>query len=619
MALSSLFYSEQVRVRIALLAMIAAFLFLGVVLWRVQVIKTSEYRSSLDRQSMRRVRLPGVRGRIFDRNGICLADNKPSYCIAIYIEELRQPGKWENTVDEVEKVINRLSDVLGLEKQVTREEIAGHISRRLVLPFLAWHDINHVTLAKWAENNVEFQGVDIYVEPIRTYPLGSLAAHLLGYIGVAEPKQDFDEPYHFYLPEMEGKQGIEAVMNEALAGIPGGRLLRVDALGFKHEKIEMGSRDPYPGRDITLAIDARIQHLAEQTMNGEKGAVVILDPRNGDVLAIVSSPSFDPNSFSPRVSGAEWKRLKSNRSKPLFNRAISGTYPPASVFKPLVAITALESGRVTEATSFNCPGYFELGGLRFSCWNTAGHGWLTMRKALEQSCNAFFCQLGLRCEYERIFHMAMAAGFGRKSGIDLKLESTGLLPSNTWKIRHCHDIWRGGDTCNVAIGQGALAVTPIQVAVFTAAIANGGYVYRPRLVLGSAERGVSSSEFRSGELVNKLAWSEKTMSVVRGGMYDVIQAPNGTGKRARISQVEMGGKTGTAEYGPIGKQKEYAWMVAFAPFDEPRYAVAIVIEDAVSGGITAAPRVKDLMKGIFRMEDSTHPVPDVRDTPPGRG
>lgn len=609
MVLSNIRGSELTRIRVSLLVIVAAFVFLGTVLWRVQVLNAAKYSRSLDRQSIRRVRLPGIRGRIFDRNGVCLADNRPSYCIAIYIEELRQPGRWQNTINEVERVITYLSDVLGIKRQVTAEDIKRHIKKRLPLPFLAWRDITYAVLARWAESNMECPGVDVYVEPLRVYPHGSLAAHVLGYVGRATPEPDANEPYRtFYLPEMEGKRGIEAVMNEDLAGIPGGQLIRVDASGFKYEKI--GERESYPGEDITLTLDMRIQRLAEQVMHGEKGAVVILDPRNGDVLSLVSSPSFDLNSFTPRMSRAEWERLISNKGKPFFNRAVSGAYLPGSTFKPLVVIAALESGRVTEQTRFNCPGYFELGGVRFHCWNKRGHGALNMRKAISQSCNAYFCQLGLRCGYRRIFHMAEAVGFGRKTGIDLKFESGGLLPNNVWKIRNRNTAWCGGDTCNVAIGQGLLLTTPLQMAVFTAAIANGGYVYRPRLVMNSEFRN-QNSEFRKRDLVVKMAWSANTLEVIRGGMYDVIQAHDGTGKNARIMQVAMAGKTGTAEYGKKDNPKKYAWMILFAPFDSPRYAVVMVIEDAVSGGVTAAPRVKKLMEGIF--EEVAAYVPQSRD------
>ncbi|MFC1497093.1 penicillin-binding protein 2 [Verrucomicrobiota bacterium] len=588
MVLNDMHGRDLMRIRIALFMMIGAFVFLITALWKIQIVNAGRYEVSLDKQSIRRVRLPGVRGRILDRNGVCLADNRPSYCIAIFMDEIRQLVKGENTTDKVEKVITELSEVLNIERQVTRKNIATHIRRRLPLQFLAWRDVDETVLARWAESK-DFPGVDVHVEPVRVYPQGALAAHILGYVGKAELKQDQEEPYHYYIPEMEGKRGIEAVMNNLLCGVPGGRMIRVDASGFKREKWR--KKDPRPGMDIVLTIDSRIQRLAERSIMGKRGAVVVLDPRNGDVLAMASSPSFDANNIS-----TDWRKWSLDKDRPLINRVVSGIYPPGSTFKPIVAITALVNGRATEHTEYSCPGYYDLGGVRFRCWRKSGHGRIAMRKSLEQSCNVYYCQLGLRCGHERIIHMADSIGFGRKTGIDLMSESSGILPNNEWKVQLYNDAWRKGDTCNMSIGQGALSVTPLQMAVLTAALANGGYVYRPRLLLDYHRE--------EGVLMNKLAWPADKLKIVTGGMHDVIQSDRGTGKRARIADVEMAGKTGTAEYGLKTQGKKHAWMIVFAPFKRPRYAVAMVIEDAVSGGSTAAPRIKELMKGIFEEVES---------------
>jgi penicillin-binding protein 2 len=284
----------------------------------------------------------------------------------------------------------------------------------------------------------------------------------------------------------------------------------------------------------------------------------------------------------------------SDEGQPFFNRAISGNYAPGSIFKPVVAVAALENRRAAPNETFECRGYFELGNTKFHCWRRGGHGRLELRKAIEQSCNSYFCQLGLRCEHERIVHMAGALGFGRATGIPLPGESGGLLPDNEWKRRHYNgDSWRAGDTCNLSIGQGWLLVTPLQMAVFAATLANGGTVYRPRLVRSPGEEPV---------VMNVMGWSAETLAVVRGGMHDVVESESGTGKRARLEGIPMGGKTGTAEYGLRSDRRQYGWMIVFAPFDRPRYAACIVIEDAVSGGITAAPRIRRLMERVFAGE-----------------
>lgn len=596
--------TELMRVRVILLAMVAALVFLGASLWRVQVVHTSRYRSSLDRQSMRRVRLPGARGLILDRNGVHLAENRPSYCIAVYVEELRQRGRSSNTVNKVEDVLDGLSGVLGLERQVTYGDIVNHMARSCPMPLLAWKDIDEVALARWAESKMTFPGVDVYVEPERSYPQGSLASHVLGHVSRLDP--DARDPYHFYLPDMEGREGIERALNVRLAGVAGGLLIRVDALGFRHD--QDSERDPIAGEDVVLTLDAGIQRCLEDALAGVKGAGVVLDPRNGDVLAMASAPAFDVQSMR---SFAGMKELLSDPNKPLINRAVRGLYAPGSTFKPLVALAALESHRATAQTLFNCPGYFDMGGGReLDCFHRTVHGTLAMQKSIEQSCNVYFCHLGLQCGYEAIVEMARRTGLGRASGVEI-VEAAGLVPDNAWKRRTHKDSWRNGDTCNLSIGQGALLVTPLQMAVVCATLANGGFVYRPRLVLrgaAAAAGGDAAHEApaREGELVANMHWSPRSLAVVRGGMHDVVQAERGTGKRARIEGVEMAGKTGSAETGAKSERRINAWMLVFAPYERPRYAVAMVVEDGESGGATAAPRIKQLMEGILALEHEGH-------------
>jgi len=599
------FDRELQRVRLMLGLMLATMGVLVGALWRVQVAQSAVYRRSLDQQSMRRVRVPAARGSILDRYGVVLAENKPSYCIAIYVEELRQGGRASNTVNKVEAVVDELARVLGVKRRLTREDIARHIAKRCALPLLAWRDLDEVMMARWAEKKSSIPGVDIYAEPVRVYPQGSLAAHLLGYVGRQEP--DPDDPYHFYIPDMQGKTGVEQAMNDRLAGVAGGLLIRVDALGFKHA--QEAQREPAPGDNVVLTIDARIQAKAEEVLEGVKGAVVVIDPRKGDVLALASAPTYDPRDIK---WATEFKRLSEDPDKPLFNRAVSGLYPPGSTFKPLVALAALESGTASPSTGFDCPGFFEIGGLRINCWYRPGHGVLNLRQAIAQSCNSYFCQLGLQCGYERILRMASQLGLGQVTGIELSAEAAGLLPDSQWKERVYGDVWRSGDTCNLAIGQGALLVTPLQMAVFAAALANGGFVYRPRLVLatlpyerdGAAVHQLRTVRVVPGELRGRMPWHAPALAVVRQGMEDAVESETGVGRRARIAAARMAGKTGTAEYGPRGRRKKYGWMIAYAPAEQPRYAVAMVVEEAESGGTTTAPKLKELMEKIFELENA---------------
>ncbi len=583
MELSNPWDGEQIRLRVIIVVMFAALVFLSGSLWRVQVLHASEHAERLDYQSIRRVRLPGLRGSITDRNGILLASNRPSYCLALYVEELRQPGRSSRTIDEVERVIGEISEIIGVPPQVDRDDVRTHIRRRLPLPFLAWRDLAPVALARWAESGVRFPGVDVHVEPVREYPRGTLAAHVLGCVGRSSLSSNEKETYHFYLPDMRGQFGVERTFNSRLAGVAGGRLIRVDASGFKYN--EQFEREPRRGEDLRLTLDARIQALAESLLEGWRGAVVLCDARNGDVVAMASSPTFDPVRLHARYA-----RLRKDPALPLFNRAIEGQYPPGSTFKPLVALVGLDSEAIAASTRLECPGYFELGGVRFRCWNRRGHGPVDMRKSIEQSCNAYFCQLGLKCGYANIHKMADACGFGRPTGIALEHEMGGLLPDDAWKRRVLKEGWRSGDTCNISIGQGALLVTPLQMACFASALGHGGHLYRPRIV---------TEPWEEGDLAGTMNWDAGTLAVVRGGMFDVVEAETGTGRRARIAGVQMGGKTGTAEYGPRDARKKYAWMIAFAPYENPQYGAAIVLEDAQSGGRNAAPRMAKLMAGVF--------------------
>ncbi len=615
------------RLSLVLALMTGAFLFLAGALWRIQIRDAAAYQGDFNRQSARRVRLPARRGRILDRRGRRLADNRPSYGVAIYVEELRQPGRIERTVEHVSEVVDRLAEALGLERELSEQAVRDHVVRQRPLPLLAWRDLDEAALARFVESHVKFPGgkeripgLDVTVESVRVYPYGALAAHVLGYVGRADPERwrgesdadaESDATYDFYKPAVEGRSGMERAMDRTLQGEGGGYLLQVDALGFKHE--ELGRREPVAGRDLLLALDADIQAAAEQTLDGHIGAVVALDPRNGDVVALASTPAYDPNAFSVGMSHRDWARLNRDPGRPLVHRAIGGVYAPGSLFKLVVAIAALENPGIGPAQTYDCSGVFTVGNHPFRCWRRQGHGPLAMRKAIEQSCNVYFYELGIAIGHERIVRMADALGIGRRTGIELGGETRGLLPDAAWKRRVMNDAWRAGDTCNLSIGQGALGVTPLQMAVMTAAIANGGRVYRPRLVLSprpdnprgqSAEDLAFSSDrvFMKGDLIADLGWAPATLETVQGGMLDVVHAAAGTGSRAKLDGVRMAGKTGTAQYRRDGEDRRFAWMTGYAPFDQPRYVVVIVIEDAPGGGgLVAAPRLKHIMETALGM------------------
>jgi len=592
---------ELRRIRLVLAIMLGFLALLGGMLFDLQVRRSHEFEESLHRQSMRRIRLPAPRGMILDRHNIRLADNQPCYCLAFYLEEIRKPGKWKHTVSEVQQRIEALAPLIGRKPAITEDEIWTHIRRRLPLPLVAWRSLDQAALARLAEASVDMSGVDIYVEPNRAYPRNELAAHLLGYVGKADFTDGEMAGYQYYLPEMEGKMGLERKYNSLMSGEAGGRLIRIDASGYKHA--EQMDKEPRAGANLVLALDSRIQELAEAAIRDVPGAVVVLDPGNGDVLALASSPTFNPNQFVPIVPKALWDEFNRDPARPMLNKAVAEVYAPGSIFKPITALAALNSGLVSPGMSVNCPGYYMIGNKPMKCWNSNGHGHVDLRRGIEQSCNVYFATLGVKCGNDAISDMSIQFGLGSKTGLDIDREAPGLVPTAVWKKKIWHDDWRVGDTCNFSIGQGALSVTPLQMAVVAATLANGGTVYHPRLVLGMQDwKGNVLTNYPIVQ-VRQVSVPAAAMRAVREGMYDVVMAQTGTGGRARIPGVEMAGKTGTAEYGEKEDRKKHGWMILFAPYNKPRYAVAMVVDDAVSGGLTVGPRLRGLMMGIFGASD----------------
>ncbi|MFO1492953.1 MAG: penicillin-binding protein 2 [Kiritimatiellia bacterium] len=593
---------ELVRVTVLFAGMLVAFMGIVLWLWDLQVVNNQAFMSELNRQSVRRVRIPAWRGRIFDRAGVCLADNRPSYSIALYLEEMRQPGRLKRTIDKVEAVIGELSAQLGVPPQVNRAEIEKHVREQRLLPLLAFKDVGDAVVARWAEKLGDIPGVDLVIDPMRAYPLGAMAGHTIGYVGRggqvdADETMRFD--YQFAEKEMEGKAGLERVYDGVLQGTPGWELLRIDAFQFRH-KIEEGAT-PRPGRDVLLTLDTRLQRLAEETLGREPGSLIISDPYTGEVFAMASEPRYDLNDFVPRITAQRWAELNRDERNPLLNRPVQQYYAPGSTFKMVVALAALTNNRSTPEVVHNCPGYIEVGGTRMHCAVHSGHGDLMLRGAIERSCNVYFFDLGRDTGWDFIYHMAESMGFGHRTGIELgpAVEKPGILPNDTWKRQNIGTRWTEGDTCNGSIGQGFVSVTPIQMAVAIGSIANGGKLMRPRLVAGVRDPVTGRVEPTQPEILNELGWPREALELVRGGMHDVINADHGTGRSARVAGVDYAAKTGTAQFGARGNNQYHAWMVAFAPFDHPKYVVTLVLDSSDAAGVSAAPRMKRVIEGLF--------------------
>ena len=582
------------RIYLLMGGMVIAFLVLGISLWRLQVAKVSQFENRQQIQSLRRVRLPGIRGKIYDRNGLCLADNRPVYSIALFLEDVRRAGPWSRTIDRAMEVIGQVSKVTGLKPAIDRESIWKHIRRRLPLPLALWSDVGIVPMARLAELGDDIPGVDIDTQATRIYPYGAYTSHLLGYVGRADlDAMNEEENYSYYLPEMTGRAGLEKHFDSFLRGDAGGMLVQIDVSGYRHG--ELAHLAPKSGGDLRLTLDMEVQLLAHKALGAHHGAVVVLDPNNGDVLAMLSAPGFDANRFVPYINTADWKALSESGDKPLLNRAVAGVYPPGSIFKPLVGLAAAKVNPAALHTVYDSPAVFQIGSRTV---HTVGHGEVDMRAALKYSANVYFFKTALACGPEAIIQQALAAGLGQKTGVEVDFENGGTIPDQQWQ-KDNRTGWSDGDTCNLAIGQGYVAVTPIQMASVTATIANGGYRYRPRLLQAYRKPGTETYVLNEGNRIGKIDWSEAALAVVRNGMHDVIMEKDGTGHRAAVEGLDFAGKTGTAEYGVKGEGNKQTWMIAFAPFDNPQYAVAMLIEDGDSGGITVGPCMKVLMEGLY--------------------
>ena len=578
--------------------MLLAFSILVGTLFRLQVLNEVIYRDKQDQQSVRRVRLPGIRGRIFDRNGICIADNRPIYNIAVFLEEIRARTK-SDTVKCAVEMGEIISKSIGRENTITEAAVRKHWSGQLSLPLVLCSDLNDLELARWAELSSTLQGADVYVTISRTYPYGETFAHSLGYVGRGNMDKDKENPYHYYLPEQVGRAGIESKFDPILRGQAGGLLLRIDVTGYRHDNLSV--RDPQPGSDLKLTLDLRIQQLAEKALGGEPGAMVVVDAQSGDILALANAPTFDLNSFLPRISSANWNSLRNNPDNPMFNRAVAGAYPPGSTFKPVVALAALKIKPSEGVIERYCDGVHRVGKATFRCWKRSGHGPVTLSDTLKYSCNDFMYQMAEELGPEPILAQAKAMGFGKKTGIPVGYESPGLLPSDAWKRKRDGFGWSDGDTANLSIGQGFLLATPLQMARVTACIGNGGSMYKMRLIKGVRPPNSDFFEERPEIKTTQMDWLPGSLAVVRDGMRRVIMDRDGTGRKARIAGWDAAGKTGTAEYGAKGSGKKRGWMIGWLPFDNPKYAVACVVDNAAGGGSTVGPKMHTLFEGLYEL------------------
>ena len=581
------------RIGILLFLVMAVYAVIGIRLWHVQVLSGNKYSAKASSQYARKIRIPAVRGRIFSSDGKLLAENRVSYDAVFHLSEMRKPGRMNRTINHIMGELARVSDCIGRSCEITVTDIRWHMNHYPGLPITVFPDLNAAEQAKIAELAPPVTGMEVTVESARHYPFGSLASHLIGYVGPSDPKNAYDRnEFFYYIPDIVGKSGVESLYDEKLKGAPGKKLVLVNHRGFVHEVVGV----PIPARngfDLELTVDARAQAIAERQLGTFSGAIVVLDASSGAVIAMASTPGFDPNLFVPRISAQEYSKLLKNPGRPFLNKATQGSYMPGSIAKPLVGICMLENG-ISPEHEIICDGFTMIGNSRIRCWYwyAGGHGAVNLLRGLEISCNDFFIENGLSLGVDKLSATFASAGIGSETGFPLP-ETDGLLPSRDQKNHR----WNIFDTALISIGQGRIEVTPLQAARYTAAIANGGILWKPYILKSIRGNGGTVIQESIPEANGKLAASPQTLALIRQGMHRAVNAPGGGAKQARNTKLELSGKTGTAEVGSGENRYKNTWFTGFGTDEKTgkTYAITVMVMHGVGGAKTAAP----LASGFF--------------------
>jgi penicillin-binding protein 2 len=635
--------SPRLRIQIVGLLMLLGLGSLIFKLWWVQVAHGAEWTSQIRGSSQATVRIPSVRGEIKDRNGLTLVQNRASYEVDFYLPEMVKgyrerfgsPPLAEHRAiisgmpkdvkePDIIKIVNdgivpRLED-LDLARDYNSKQLERHYRNDTEVPYSYIKDIDFPTMAKFSEHDVGLPGVDIAIKPVRSYVYGALASHILGYVGAPDDtNKEEARKFTFYQGDVEGKSNIERTMDEYLRGKPGVRYLKKNAKGT----IEGVAKEepPQQGANVYLPIDARIQAIADEALRAvSRAGAVVVDPNNGNVLAFASVPSFDPNTFIPSIKAKDWQALRKDPADPLVNRAIS-CLPPGSTFKLITSLAGLRKGLT--GNKYNCGGGVSYGDHFFQCWVASKHythGTIGLSDALKVSCDSFFYQYGNAAGIQSIDQVGKMLGIGEDSGLQLSGEQTGNMPGPEWmQIHHPQERWSSAQTANVSIGQGYTLVSPLQLAMAYVAIANGGTCFYPRLVDKVLNQDGTPVLDEHGKVAVpqtprmrydlRREVSHDQVELVRKGLWKVVNEDGGTGGRGRLKNVQVAGKTGTAQATERGHEENVAWYVCFAPYDNPKYVVAVMVQGASGhGGEVAAPIATRILERTIAMDEGNFDI-----------
>ncbi len=574
---------------------IGALMLISLGYWRVQVAEGAHYRQLADNNRLRKLTIEAPRGWIYDRNGRPLAENIPNYALSID----------RGLARDLDATFAFASTLLGVPAEELERRFAARRSGPGFAPVIIAQDLDLTTVARAGVEQLEHPEIGVEIAHRRLYRQAHQTAHLLGYLGEVSQADLNREPQSYQPGDLIGKKGIEKIFDHRLRGEDGARVAVVDSHGRFIE--EFDHHPARPGEALTLALDLDLQQTAAELLEDKVGAIVAMDPWNGEILAMASAPSFDPNRFVGRLDPETWRALLDHPQNPLQNRSQQNRYPPASVFKIVMAVAAIESGLDPNETVY-CRGYSVIYNHRYRCGNAAGHGRLDLRGAIKHSCNVYFHQLGQRLDIELIARYARRFGLGRVTGLELDSEQAGVVPDSRWSLEARGTPWYPGETISVATGQGPILLTPLQMARLMAALVNGGDLITPRLVR-TDEPAVRERP--------EPALRDSTLAMVREALWAVVNEPNGTGGRARIADFEIAGKTGTAQVVRQATwtsneklapdQRDHAWFASFAPFDSPRLVVVVFVEHGGTGSRAAAPLARAMYETYLARQNQDAP------------
>lgn len=607
----------QFRINAVMWGIVAAFVFLAGSFWFVQGVQAEKYRGLSEANALREIEIPAKRGLIMDRTGKILADNQPSYELQIDRVVMKPFAKADKQRRQ------KLEQFLSVVLQLPPAEVKARWDKEAAKlpatqPFTIAEDLSVAQVAKIQAQSIAFPEAIVVPVQRRNYPYGTMAAHVLGFIGEVNDKEIAQNRDLLEQGDLIGKRGVELMYDQYLRGRDGAEFWEYDADGRRLSEYAPARQNPIPGDNIYLTLDFELQRRAEQYFieNEMVGAAVVLDPRNGEVLAMVSSPAYNPNVYSKRFTPEVYKTILSNPFKIELNRAIQGLYSPGSVFKIVMAIAGLSEGVVDPHTTFGCGGSGVFFGRRFRCWKKEGHGSVDVDRAMKVSCDIYFYQTGARLGVDKINEHSHKLTFGEISHIDLDGERAGLVPSTEWRRKNPvkgDPKWYPAETISVAIGQGPLIVTPLQVANMTAAVANGGKVFQPHVVryVDRVQKDGSYKRFRvPSRVIHQVDLSPGALKAVRDGLWQVVNEPGGTGGNARVEGLNVAGKTGSVQVIAYSgwikatslpfKYRDHAWFASFAPFENPQMVVVVFVEHGGAGGADAAPLAKLLYESRFR-------------------